>query len=187
MKKYLCVILSLVLLFSLSVPLSAEDDFHQTELSFLLESPEPAYYVTIPDEFKLEKIGDSNYLEISAIGIEVIDGKMLSITIEATQCYDELSDRYITELWPDGVEPYDVGIYNFGVRNSNFIVYDIFAPDGEYVLSGYFIPGRELTSFIVDEIQYAALIIQERERDHIIPGQLYTGHIVFGVKLVDIP
>ena len=191
MKKYLSIILALVLILSLSVPaLALEDDQRQTELSFYYYAEyEPVYYVTIPDALGLDA-GD-NYLEISACG-ENIDNKMVLVTFEGTQSWvgTEYSYTYYNLLlWRNG-EPAayetDTLFYDLYAANGSRVNTDVY---GDYVAN----PGIWLAEFYLNNID--VWVVQtlrininpysEKNADIFQPDNPYSGFIVFGISMVD--
>jgi len=171
MKKYLSIILALVLVLSLSVPALAVDDTRQTELSFYYYAePEPEYYVTIPDAIELE-IGD-NFLEITVSEAENLGNKEIKVTLEDTQSH--FDGNCILEL----LSP------NIGI---NYHLYDatgmpVRTPESPWIVA----PGHVLAVFGEPCTQVLNIYISDKVFDDsaFVPTDYYTGYIVFGIRLV---
>jgi len=172
MKKYLSIILALALVLSLSVPVfAANESSAQTDLSFTAELAAPSYTVTIPSSLNLN-LGDT-YLPIEISEVENIDNKAVVVTFEGTQQSAGVN-QFITLLEPPkGVLS---GIY-YGIYDIN----NLRIGGGSNVISA----GLYLVAMNGEGEANIRINIPTDTPD-IVPGATYQGHIVFGIKLVEL-
>ena len=186
MKKFLSVILATVLIFSLCAPVLAKEDNLETYLWFLYdETPEPKFTVTIVTELDLE-VGH-NPLPITVAPVQEgnndFGNKFVSITVESTQAQPDTSELVCLDLWDaSSANPYDDVQLHYLLFDSFGTMIDqrdeTFTPSVIY-------KGTEVAVFDDYGTQYISIYVDESQLLFIDPDVKYTGHIVFGIKLVD--
>ncbi|MCL1982341.1 MAG: hypothetical protein FWG53_04515, partial [Clostridiales bacterium] len=172
MKKALTIILALALVMSLSVPVfAANPTDSRTDLSFILETAQPTYTVTIPGSLKLE-IGD-NVLPITVSDAVNLGGNNVVVTFEGTQ-YGTPVVKYALML------QFNDSITN-AVYYKIFDMNDIDLQHGD----GYTVPvapGIALASFAGNGSAKIRINVPD-QTGWAYPNVLYTGYITFGIKL----
>jgi len=175
MKKVLTIFLVLALVMSLSAPAFAANQTEaRTDLSYMYVA-EPEYTVTIPGTLKLDFGRNSLYITVS--DANYLAGKRIEVTLDATQ--DNRSGSSYFNLWKNGVDdfanaiPYYVivGFLNDDPDDPDMLESGFYDP---HILNRFTGDGTK-EIFISVPLSYASMM----EMD--VP---YTGHIVFGIKLV---
>ena len=170
MKKLLCVVLSLALILSLSLPAFAEE--RQVDLTFIDETviPAPEYSFTIPDslslafgveedlliEVELQNLADGAYVEVFFAGTQDDEDQL------CLDSADALAAGYT------GYVLYSVEIDGAGPRDNLEV--------GE-TLATFTEDGQEAT---------LSLLVSDALNDvgDIAPDTPYTGYIVFGARMI---
>jgi len=176
MKKLITFILVLALALSMSVPVfAANETSAKTNLSFTSAVVTPSYTITIPSSLNLN-LGATN-LPITLSKLENFDDKGVLITFEGTQQSAMGGTLFVTILDPpDGV---GIGLY--------YEIYDVSGKqlagsggDGPYVIPA----GLSLAALDGEGTVNIKINISDSALPFIVPGATYTGHIVFGIKLI---
>jgi len=178
MKKFLTIILALALVMSLSVPVfAANPTSGKTDLSIIIETPQPTYTVSIPSALDLQLGG--NQLIITASDIEDLGGKRIAVSFEGNGNIATYfgPSTYLALAYEEDHTTYyvDYGISINGVPQSSGPPY--FLSLGHVLM--YF-SGNGGPDF-GDEVW---LYIDPNLANSVKPDVQYTGIIFFGIKLV---
>jgi len=147
----------------------------------IMLSAEPLYTVRIPGKLNLN-FGE-NYLPIEVSEAQYLDGKEIAITFEGSQCsiYSGTPGLYYykLELWRDGEVPYFF-------LDGEWLEYNFFnTTNGRYIYedSTRVYAGGTLLQFAGNETQNLGIDVEDWS-GITTPDVPYTGHIIFGIKLV---
>jgi len=185
MKKALIIILALTLVMSLSVTaFAAEDDYRQTNLNFYYSVYEPTYSVTIPSaiDLFLDEIILNN---ITATDVSNLNGKTIAISVE-----DALNGDV---SWFDVNEYHDYLIVENLEATGRYyttLAIEILGELNTFTRLGDFADGRLLFEFTEDDTKDIGFSVltsvapYQLDPGLIFPNSLYTGYIIFGIKLV---
>jgi len=178
MKKFISIILTLSLVLSMSAAAIAEyDETRWVEVSFYEEVAAPAYYVTIPEAVQLSYTGmDFNYINIKVSEISNLpNAKAVGILLaDASHVYGMHPRTLALHGHFEGKTDYDYYL-RYAIHGSYHSAYDL--DYGQDALLGYY---NEEGS---DQYYFEILT----DYDKIMPNVAYSGYIVFGIKLINIP
>ena len=175
MKKFVSIILTLALVFSMTAAAIAEES-RWSELYFYNETDVLSYIVTIPSFIPLSL--DDNWVEFSISDIKNLEeGYAVGITLEDASHIPGVYPRYLAleASWYYNVQP----------QYDRYVRFEIHGPN-QWAESLDHGKGALLSYYWHDWTDHFSIKITSDE-SRIAPNTPYHGYIVFGIKVIQRP